>query len=346
MKFTSERHHFLAAVKSAHGAVERKNTIPVLACLHIAATDTGLQITGTNLDMTARASCQASVSQPGVSVASADDLLKWLTAAPAGSLIEATGDGNKLHLSAGRLSLSLPVFEPEAFTLPSAVDGCVEIPGGAAALAMVSDFHSREETRYYLNGVAFNQGHAVATDGHRAGVYPCAHDVDGIIPYKAFPLIFGAGETARLFLGENSWRVEAENLTITGKTIDGAFPDWTRIIPAHGDTMQVDADALMAACNAVTLGRATAVRLIGSDGVMRIEADKWGIGGAAGSTAEISMEGADFRALVSKSYLDDALKQFSGEVVTVSNNNGGMILITGKSDLRVVVMAMRDTVMP
>ncbi len=336
MKFTAERNHILAAVKAAHGAVERRNAIPVLACLHIRA-DAGLQITGTNLDMTAKASCEASVSQPGQAVASADDLLKWLTAAPTGSLVMAESDDRALRLSAGKMTLALSLTPTEDFPFPNGEnDECVEIVGGIAALQAVAPFHSKEEVRYYLQGVAFDKGHAVATDGHRLGATPCATEASGIIPYRAFPMINAAD---RLFLGKWSWRAEAENLTVSGKQIDGQFPDWTRIIPKPEPGCQIDATALEKAIASVILGRASAVRITGENGEMTVKAEVF-IGESAESVDAVDLDGEFPSRVFSASYLQDGLKVFAGQRVTLAMIDD-KLLITGATDLRVVIMPQR-----
>jgi DNA polymerase-3 subunit beta len=186
------RANLSAAVKLASYVVERRNTIPILANALIRATDAGVKIMATDLDIL------VTVNVPGT----ADS--HFATTLPAHMLASAAakaasdmmaidlpeGGGNaKLDFEGIRTNLqTLPAIDfPELlaesrkpthrFTMPVA-DLC-------AAFRRVAFAISTEETRYYLNGVYMHHVAApngvaryhgdpgklrlVATDGHRLG---------------------------------------------------------------------------------------------------------------------------------------------------------------------------------
>ncbi|MCV0428350.1 MAG: hypothetical protein K5905_23075 [Roseibium sp.] len=127
-----------------------------------------------------------------------------------------------------------PVFSYEEQPAPMAKpDGLIN------ALRICQPFISTEDTRYYLNGICFSKdaegnGVVVATDGHRLGAVPYAHELNAsvILPRTVLPALFGLSEPESVFVGK--LRME---FTYPGggwvktKLIDGVFPDWLRVVP-------------------------------------------------------------------------------------------------------------------
>ena len=113
-------------------------------------------------------------------------------------------------------------------------------------------FASKEETRYYLNGVLFEienkQGHVVATDGHRLIKIPLqerGHKIKGddqkvIIPREMIDkikLVRGVEMCDLLFSSTGAIEIEYDGTTYKCQAVDGTFPDYKRVIPDQ------DADA-------------------------------------------------------------------------------------------------------
>lgn len=114
-----------------------------------------------------------------------------------------------------------------------------------AALCAVS----KEETRYYLQGVFFDaRGFIAATNGHiafaarcndasrLAGITPANvdHATPGVIvPTDALAAALkGKGNIVAISRDENGlWWLSCGALRLHFQPVDGPFPDWTRIIP-------------------------------------------------------------------------------------------------------------------
>ena len=105
-------------------------------------------------------------------------------------------------------------------------------------------FASKEETRYYLNGVLFeiNGGklHLISTDGHRLIKIPVEiegkkkpEDMKFIIPSSLIAKIKKArgADTVELSINKDEITIAYDGGTFTDKAIDGTFPDYTRVIP-------------------------------------------------------------------------------------------------------------------
>jgi len=104
---------------------------------------------------------------------------------------------------------------------------------------------SKEEYRYYLNGVFItSDGEAlvsVATDGHRLAAF--RHNVSQDAPLESFGVIvplaiinglkIARGDsTATLSHVEGlKWSIAHNGQSITFDAVDGTFPDWRRVVP-------------------------------------------------------------------------------------------------------------------
>ncbi|MBZ9850141.1 hypothetical protein LB565_19335 [Mesorhizobium sp. CA14] len=113
-------------------------------------------------------------------------------------------------------------------------------------LGLTMPFISTEETRYYLNGVAFEFSfnddgmvRAIATDGHRLGsrqaktVANIVSRPTVIIPRAAIKAVAHLAAGKEVVLSVDDIRAEFAfgDFTIRTKVIDGTFPDWRRVVP-------------------------------------------------------------------------------------------------------------------
>lgn len=114
-------------------------------------------------------------------------------------------------------------------------------------------FASKEETRYYLNGVFFeiNGGklHLISTDGHRLIKIPVEiegkkkpEDMKFIIPSSLIAKIKKArgADTVELTIQKDEITISYDGGTFTDKAIDGTFPDYTRVIPDQDATVKTE----------------------------------------------------------------------------------------------------------
>jgi DNA polymerase III subunit beta len=143
---------------------------------------------------------------------------------------------------------------------------------------------SSEETRYYLNGINWQQMNGgrrfTATDGHR--LLSCHYDKQTqegeafsiIVPNKSCRLIAkefkGKDVTATMGKGQTKIAFAAERTRIITKLIDGTYPDFDRVIPkpAENDVIVMLHPADMALAlerlQALTSERGRAVKLMRS----------------------------------------------------------------------------------
>lgn len=318
MKFQAEHKHLAEAVKLASAPI-RKSTSPILDCLLIEASE-GLTITGTNMDQSVRATCQASCPASGALLVRADDLGRWLASMPSGALVSADLTADGLRMVAGKSSITLPTLEPDDFPAMTQCEG-VEVAGGIEAYRACLPFASTEETRFYLCGVFFGDSAAAATNGTVFRRMNVTYDGPAaIVPGSAAKIVMSA---ARLFIAENYWRAEGEGFTAVGKLIDGTFPDWRRIDCNHRWFGQVDIDALSEAIDAATIGMAAEVFISGADGELTVSGERWP-GARNDTSSTCAYDGEDFAALVVTKNLAPTLAALSGSVAKIGTNGPGI----------------------
>ena len=266
MKINIERAALLKAMSRAQGVVERRQTIPILANVLMEAGDGTLALRATDLDIEIDERLPASVAEPGGTTVSAHLLHDILRKLPDGAEVALTLDAQaeRLIITAGRSRFQLPVLSKSDFPVMASSEYDCSYQAPASLLRALFDKSSfavsTEETRYYLNGVYFHVAEeagervlrAVATDGHRLARIdaPLPDGAEGapgvIVPRKTVAelrkLLDGGADSVTVSVSETKIRFAADGLTLTSKVIDGAFPDYTRVIPQANDKrMEVDA---------------------------------------------------------------------------------------------------------
>ncbi|MBY8976648.1 DNA polymerase III subunit beta [Rhodobacteraceae bacterium NNCM2] len=266
MKVSIERAQLLKAMSRAQGVVERKNTIPILANVLIEAEGSEVSLRATDLDIEVIEKLPAMVEQAGATTVAAHLLHEIVRKLPDGAQLSLSADPStgRLDVIAGRSRFSLATLPREDFPVMASSEYACSYSTPAPLLRRLFDKSkfavSTEETRYYLNGVYLHVSEsegekvlrAVATDGHRlaridADLPAGAEGAPGVIvPRKT------VGELRKLLeddeaeitisVSETKIRFSSNGLVLTSKVIDGAFPDYTRVIPV-GNTKRMEVDA-------------------------------------------------------------------------------------------------------
>ncbi|MEO1460152.1 MAG: DNA polymerase III subunit beta, partial [Pseudomonadota bacterium] len=266
MRVSIERTQLLKAMSRAQGVVERKNTIPILANVLVEAEGGEVSLRATDLDIEVIERLPAMVEVAGATTVNAQLLHDIVRKLPEGAQVSLALDSQtaRLTVTAGRAKFVLATLPREDFPMMATSEYQVSYAAPAPMLRRLFDKSkfavSTEETRYYLNGVflhvAEEEGErclrAVATDGHRLARIDAplpsgaAESAGVIVPRKT------VGELRKLLdddeadvavsVSETKIRFAVGALVLTSKVIDGAFPDYTRVIPT-GNTKRLEVDA-------------------------------------------------------------------------------------------------------
>src|SRR6202451_4393394 len=102
MKLTATREDVLAPLQSVIGVVERRQTMPVLANVLLAAKDNRLSITGTDLEVELVATSAVSVQQAGDITVPGRKLLDIFKSLPEKTSVTLSTEGERVSIRAGR----------------------------------------------------------------------------------------------------------------------------------------------------------------------------------------------------------------------------------------------------
>lgn len=339
MKLSIERAALLRSLSHVQSAVEKRNTIPILANVLLRAEEGALGMSTTDMDLEINETVAANVSEPGTTTVPAHTLHDIIRKFPDGSDVELTlaEGGNIMTVQSGRsvFKLScLPVTDfPEIGTGEFPANFSLSAADLRAMIDRTKFAMSSEETRYYLNGIYMHEAdkdgvkvlRAVATDGHRLARFemPLPEGATGmpgvIVPRKAVlelrKLVEDAADTIAVSLSESKVRFAFDHIVLTSKLIDGTFPDYQRVIPEGNDKIvEVNPKIFTSAIDRVSTisdGKSRAVKITFNGNTMTLSANSPDAGSA---TEDLEIHGNDNLEIgFNAKYLLDITSQIEGD---------------------------------
>jgi len=371
MRAILERSNLLKSLNHVHRVVERRNTIPILSNVLLAANGASLEMKATDLDLEVTEATPARVEQGGATTVPAHLLYDIVRKLPDGAevMLRTDEDGSAMSVVSGRSSFRLQCLPqsdfpelsagsfPHIFRLDStALKGLIEKTQFAI---------STEETRYYLNGIYLHtlevggklKLRSVATDGHRLAraeiEAPAGSEgMPGIIiPRKTVSelqkLVDDPDVAVTTEVSETKIRFTIGSVVLTSKLIDGTFPDYQRVIPTGNDKqLVVDRQSFSTAVDRVSTissERGRAVKMTIADGQVTLAVNNPDSGSA---TEELA---ADYAAdpieigFNARYLLDVAAQLTGGDAKFLLADAGSPTLIQDTSDETTlyVLMPMR-----
>ena len=347
--------HMAAAIAAL--PVERRNTIPILSNLRMIGAGDSLEITGTDLDTEVKVTVAGAVDSRFAVTLPAAKMVDTLKAAKSADVATITAGNTTagFDIGAARLSLpQLPVTDfPDMAKPETGVTFSIPLAGFRAGLNRVLFAVSKEETRYYLKGVYLHlrqtsEGGAVglrmvATDGYRLASYDVEGQLPGlaelgpggmpgvIVPRLAVATILKAmtmlqrakrlPDSVQMTTAGNLYRLTFGPVQITGKLVDGTFPDYERVIPrANGNKSVMNVDAFRDAVKqAITMTdeKAAKVRLEFADGRCTISVNN-PESGTASLSIGAAMTGEPVTIAFNARFLLDATADIAGDTFTMA----------------------------
>lgn len=272
MELVVRKSDLLRELQFFQGIVERKSTIPILANVLLEAADGRVRLLATDLEVSLRSTCEASISGGGALTLPAKKLFEIVRALP-DTDVRIEQDGGSVKVAADRFESKMQTLPREDFpTLPEPTGrGSLTLPRKALReqIARTQFAITGEDTRYYLNGAQFIVKGAsmvmVATDGHRLALVSSAIEADkagteckAIIPKKTLM------ELSRLLaeddgdviyeLGENHQFFRVGERLLISRIHEGQFPAYERVIPKGNDKrIDFERDRLTSAVKRVAI---------------------------------------------------------------------------------------------
>lgn len=252
MKFSLSREALLNPLQLVAGVVERRQTLPILSNVLFRLEGNKLSITGTDLEVEIIGTTEvAATSEGGEVTVSARKILDICRSLPDEAAVDFASSDGKVVVTSGRSKFSLATLPANEF--PSVDEGAQDVEFIVSAgmiktlIESTSFAMAQQDVRYYLNGmlweVTTNQLRAVATDGHRLALCDGRCDVivedkiSAILPRKGIVELSRllADDEVRVSIGANHIRLTGADYCFTSKLVDGAYPDYDRVVPKGGD---------------------------------------------------------------------------------------------------------------
>ena len=364
MKLTAPREDLLAPLQSVIGVVERRQTMPVLANVLLAARDNRLSVTGTDLEVELVATSTVSVQQAGDVTVPGRKLLDIFRSLPEKTNITLSTEGERVSVRGGRSRFTLSTLPAAEFPLVEEINAqhtLVLAQGEFRRLIDKTHFSmAQQDVRYYLNGLLLETDgkslRAVATDGHRLAL--CEMELTGkaktnhqvIVPRKGvleLQRILGTEGTIELAVGTNHIRCQIGEIRFTSKLIDGRFPEYGRVIPASPPrTVEADRETLRQALQRTAIlsnEKYRGIRLTARPDLLMLQAHN-PEQEEAEDQVEVSYKGEEVEIGFNVNYLLDALGAIEGDKVEIGltdSNSSCLIHGPGATHTRYVVMPMR-----
>jgi DNA polymerase-3 subunit beta len=365
MKFTVSREDFLKPLQLVVGVVERRQTLPILSNVLIQLADGRLSLTGTDLEVeiVGRLSL-TSPAENGEITVPARKLMDICRSLPDGADITLSEDEGRVLVTSGRSRFTLSSLPANEF--PSVDDGpgkrefVINQADLKQLIAHTSFAMAQQDVRYYLNGMLMEVGdhrvRVVATDGHRLAMMDVeVPSLDGELTQAILPRK-GVVELSRLLsedgevsvvLGNNHIRVATDDFRFTSKLVDGAYPDYDRVLPKGGDKQLTgDRDGLRSAFSRTAIlsnEKYRGVRLLLSQGLLTLVANN-PEQEEAQEDVTVDYSGDELEVGFNVSYIIDVLNVLSGSEArfTLSDANSSALIEDPANESAVyVVMPMR-----
>lgn len=293
VRIRAERDDLADIFSRANRAIGARTAIPVLQGLLCDVSGSNLWVTGTDHEMTIRASSEVEVMEEGRAVIPGKLLADAVRRMPPGSVTIGTKEGEVEIIGKGP-RFSIRPLNVEDFPEISGNGGeGVEVDGEelAGAINQVVVAASTDSARPILTGVLFESSpeglRMVSTDSYRLAVRDVAGiglEGTGLVPARGLrelPRTIGAAKvTARL--GDREAVFSSERGTLRLRLIEGAFPKYRSLLPeSYPNQVIVKRDDVLEALGRVSLVAEDhiPVRLKLSEGGVEVTVSRQDVGG-------------------------------------------------------------------
>jgi DNA polymerase-3 subunit beta len=306
MRFTISREKLQEGLAAVAASIPTKTTLPVLANIMVEATDKGIRLSGTDLDIAVTTEVAADVETPGAITIPAKKLSEIAKELPPAPVRIAAAGEQRVTLDCGRSHfkiLGLPRDEFPAFPNVKFNESWRIRSGDLQKLISHTSFAvSTEESRPILNGVLWelkpDTMRMVATNGHRLAKMEMpiksggAPSADLIVPPKALEQIrrlFPEDEELEIAKGENHLGFRSPFTAVFTRLIEGPYPNYDQVIPKDNNRVAIaDRTALMSALRRMSIiasDQTHRIRLSFNAGMLKFSVQTPDLGEAADELA-------------------------------------------------------------
>jgi len=279
MQFSIEKNSFARIIELASSIAQRKATMPILENVKIEASSNRVSIYATDLEISFKGTANALVEVDGQITIKAKTLNDIVRELPEGDVVVTLLEGERVQITSNKTNFKINGTSSDEF--PEVVGIALDNPISTDAAKLYGMFSktefcvSQDETRYNINGVCIasidepvgddNSGlRFVSTDGHRLALID--RPANGlfleskiIVPRKGIvelrKLLEKEEGAVSVSIDNNFMTVQAEDVTLGIRLVDGSFPDYNQILPKTEPqtTLEINRDDFLRALNRVMI---------------------------------------------------------------------------------------------
>ena len=354
-------------------AVATRTTLPITQNVLLSTDNSRLKLAATNLEIAISTWIGAQVEEEGSITIPARLLTEFVNSLPAERIdIAMNPQPLGLDLECARFEAHINGRDADDFppipTVESGVIGKISSSVLKDAITHVAFAASTEESRPVLKGIMVDLKGDIftiaAADGFRLAVYEgklaeaVSEDVSFIMPARAFQEVnrlIGSDDTTIEFTvtpSKSQALFRLENVELVSQLIQGAFPNYSQLIPECHDTRAVvDRTAFLSATRTASIFARDGSGIVrvkvlpaenGSSGTIEISSRAEELGDNEGKI-DASVEGDESKIAFNSKYLSEVLDVLgSGEIAleTTTSSSPGVIRPLSKEGYIHVVMPM------
>ena len=288
MKFTCTKENLIKGLQITSGIASKPSNLPILSHIHINATDSGVELVSTNLEIAIKSYIRAKVENPGTFAIPAKTFLDYISLLHE-EQVHIELEGAQLIVSTSTSSTKIKGCSADDYPVIPEIEEThaytIVAEELKKAFTQVVFSVAKNEIRPELSGVycSFfgenNSGLILAsTDSYRLTEKKVSVDQGGddftcIVPGKTIGEFIrilgvtlsktGAESNVRLWASENQIAMRYGDFEITSRLIAGSYPDYTQIIPTDFEsTAAVPGTVLINAIKAASIFTTTGVNAV------------------------------------------------------------------------------------
>jgi DNA polymerase-3 subunit beta len=355
-------------IQTVQPAISIRSTLPVLGNILFEASDQGLRLSATDLEVGIRTWIKADIIEKGAITIPAKILADFLRTLEDDREVKLeVSDNNKIEIRSGRDRLSITGLPKEDYPVLPEFDEtkAVTIPRLTIREMFKKTMFaaSSDETRYVLNGVHIivDQGKAtaVATDGRRLAyiqrpIPGKELQIKVIIPTKAVQELMrlvsdekSNSDILKVSFTDNQASFSDGSTVILSRLIEGHFPNFEQVIPKSREIqLRLNRLNFLSSVTRVAVGtleRGGSIKLTLVKGSLRIQASAQGRVEVESELAT-NYEGNDLEVAFNPLYLIDVLKALEQTEVVLELTtalNPGVVRPAEDEAYRYVMMPMK-----
>ncbi len=343
MELKVKKEELLKGTGRAQAISEKRSSMQILSNLLVNASEAGLEVVATDLEISFRGFYPAQISRSGHICLPARTFHNIIRELPSEEIFIQEQDNHRVLIVGGRTKYHLAGLPPEEFpALPSHDDvDTVEVPVDEFKEMLDKTIYSMaaEEGRYNLAGVYLEKIEnerklrMVSTDGHRLSVIdrPLERlaNLDlakgAIIPRKGvleMRRLLDEADKARLGIKGTAAVLKVGEADLIMRLLDTRYPDYRQVIPSEEEavTFTIKRPELLEAVRRMVImvtDKYRGIKLSLSPEGLEISHQNPELGEAK-ETMEAQFEGEPFEIGFNAGYLVDALKAMRSEEITFS----------------------------